>query len=253
MTITLGLGHVNALMKAKEIFFCLFPDGFQKNPLHGKSEYPHEQPFFVVCKSPNCKGHQTSVASRTAYSNPVAHAKSCYGGEKALHGYVREMKKENGVASRNLKQLDMYSTYKAKHSAQDRALHHWIQLVCLHNISITKINDYNFSSLLTSDEVSYDVFIRTMLELSVLVEEKIAKEMEGKKGTIIHDGWSKFAKHYVCLLAAYMISTGKRNVEGEMLMEPVMTLLTCTTLPHDDAAGEAGDVNDGECVTTLLC
>jgi hypothetical protein len=38
-----------------------------------------------------------------------------------------------------------------------------------------------------------------MLELSMLVEEKIAKEMEGKNGTIIHDGWSKFARHYVCL------------------------------------------------------
>ncbi len=109
MTSTLGLGHVNAPMKAKEIFFCLFPDGFQKNPLHGKSEYPHEQPFFVVCKSPNCKGHQTSVASRTAYSNPVAHAKSCYGGEKALHDYVHEMKKENGVASRNLNSLSAKS------------------------------------------------------------------------------------------------------------------------------------------------
>ena len=36
-------------------------------------------------------------------------------------------------------------------------------------------------------------------------------------------------------------------------MEPVMTLLTCTTLPHDDAAEEVGDVNDGECVTTSLC
>jgi hypothetical protein len=166
---------------------------------------------------------------------------------------VREMKKENGVASRNLKQLDMYSMYKAKHSAQDRALHHWIQLVCLHNIRITKIKDCKFESLLISDEVSYDVFIHTMLELSMLVEEKIAKEMEGKKGTIIHGGWSKFAKHYVCFLAAYMISTSKRNVEGEMLMEPVMKLLTCTTLPHDDAAGEAGDVNDGECVTTSLC
>jgi hypothetical protein len=147
----------------------------------------------------------------------------------------------------------MYSMYKAKHSAQDCALHHWIQLVCLHNIPIMKIKDRNFSSLLISDEVSYDVFIHTMLELSMLVEEKIAKEMEGKKGTIIHDGWSKFAKHYVCSLAANMTSTGKKNVEGEMLMELVMTLLTWTTLPHDDAAGEAGDVNDGECVTTLLC
>jgi hypothetical protein len=107
-----------------------------------------------------------------------------------------------------------------------------MQLICLHNIPITKIKDRNFSSLIIAEDVSYDVFIQTMLELSMLVEEKIAKEMEGKKGTIIHDGWSKFARRYVCLLAAYMIGAGKRNVQGEVLMEPVMTLLTCTTLPH---------------------
>ncbi len=165
---------------------------------------------------------------------------------------MHKKREENGGVSANLRQLDIYSTYKAKHSAQDRALHYWMQLVCLHNIPFTKIKDHNFSSLLICNEVSYDVFIPTMLELSI-VEEKISKEMEGKKGTIIHDSWRKFAKHYICLLAVYIICTGKRIVEGEMLMEPVITLLTCTTLPHDEAAGEAGDVNDGECVSISWC
>ncbi len=43
----------------------------------------------------------------------------------------------------------------------------------------------------------------------MIVEGKIAVEMKGRKGTIIHDGWSKFSKHYVCLLACYMVHTGK--------------------------------------------
>jgi hypothetical protein len=43
-----------------------------------------------------------------------------------------------------------------------------------------------------------------------------------------------------------MFGYWQHNVEEEVLMEPAMTLLMCTTLPHDDAAGEAGDVNDGE-------
>ena len=66
------------------------------------------------------------------------------------------------------------------------------------------------------------------------MEEKIDAEMKGKRGIIMHDGWSKFSRHFVCLLVAYMALTGKQSTDGEEVMEPVMTLLTCTTLPHDD-------------------
>ena len=37
-------------------------------------------------------------------------------------------------------------------------------------------------------KISYVVFIDTMLELSMIVEVKIAAEMRGRNATIIHDG-----------------------------------------------------------------
>lgn len=79
-----------------------------------------------------------------------------------------------------------------------------------------------------------------MFELTLIVEQKIAKEIKGKKGIIMHDGWSKFARHYVCLLACYLIGSGKRGNDGEEIMEAVTTLLTCTTLPHDDEGNGEG-------------
>ena len=106
----------------------------------------------------------------------------------------------------------------------------------IYNIPLTKVNDPVFRSLLSCSgtKVSYPTLVNTMLELSLIVEEKIAAEMKGKRGIIMHDGWSKFSRHYVCLLVAYMASTGKRGINGEEVTKPVMTLLTCTTLPHDD-------------------
>jgi hypothetical protein len=64
-------------------------------------------------------------------------------------------------------------------------------------------------------KVGYEMIIDTILELTLIVEEKIAKEMNGKVGVIMHDGWSKFARHYVCLLSAYLRSTGKRDDLGK--------------------------------------
>ncbi len=50
----------------------------------------------------------------------------------------------------------------------------------------------------------------------------------------MHDGWSKFSRHYVCLLASYLVATSEKDVFGEEVMEGVNTLLTRTILPHDD-------------------
>jgi hypothetical protein len=80
-----------------------------------------------------------------------------------------------------------------------------------------------------------------IMELSFIVEEMISAEIKGKKGIIMHGGWSKFARHYVCLLASYLIPNGKQDSEGEDVMEPVMTLLTCTTLPHDNGCNDNED------------
>ncbi len=96
------------------------------------------------------------------------------------------------------------------------------------------MNDCKFSEMLSCDGLSYTTFINTLMKLSFVVEEKIAGKMNGKKGTIMHNGWSKFSRHYVCLLASYLVATVEKDVFGEEVMEGVNTLLTCTMLPQDD-------------------
>ena len=83
----------------------------------------------------------------------------------------------------------------------------------VHNVPIPKLKDKDFCQLLVCHELRpcYQTFMNTMFDLSLIVEEKIAAEIKGKRGVIMHDGWSKFARHYVCLLAFYMISIARER------------------------------------------
>ena len=74
----------------------------------------------------------------------------------------------------------------------DHALFSWLELVCGHNIPPSKTRNKEFAKHLNVDPVSYNTLVETMLHLTLLVEEKIAKEMKGLKGTILHDGWSRY-------------------------------------------------------------
>ena len=96
--------------------------------------------------------------------------------------------------------------------------------------SLSSLSRYSNQSC--CDSLSYHTLIDTVLLLTMVVEEKIAAEIKGKKGRIMHDGWSKFSRHYVCLLASYLVSDGKRCLDGEIVLCPVTTMLTCTTLPQ---------------------
>lgn len=99
------------------------------------------------------------------------------------------------VPGKNKMQLDIMSAFNMKASPQDTALYTWMMLVCIHNTPITKIKSADFCNLLCCDSLSYHTLVDTMLMLTMIVEEKIAAEIKGKKGTIMHDGWSKFSRH----------------------------------------------------------
>ncbi len=45
---------------------------------------------------------------------------------------------------------------------------------------------------------------------------------------------------------------GKWNVKGEVLWEPVVTLLTCTTLPQAVDDDDEGNFDEGKCVLFSL-
>ena len=65
-----------------------------------------------------------------------------------------------------------------------------------------------------------------MVELGIIVMEKIAKELKGQKGVIHHDGWTKDQRHYLRLLATYPVKSDKKTSKWEPpIMEPVTSAL----------------------------
>ena len=119
-------------------------------------------------------------------------------------------------------------------SDMEKSVHSWLRLTCHHNIPPAKLRDDDFESELVADKVAYEIFIHMMIEVTFIVKEKLAAEMEGRRGGILFDGWSRYARHFVALMALYL----KRYKDGDKVVEkPVIRLLSCTTLPKDDSEG----------------
>ena len=258
-------GRVGEPIRTKDIFDFIYPHGYIANPSFddagtdddamssvtgGVTKRATEYPFYVACSK--C-GKSTGAHKPTQYGNAVNHAmRKCFDKaavNEAIIQFRDERAKGNGEKTKQAELVDFLSNYS---NPTDIALHHWMQLVTIYNLPIYRLRDKNFCKLLVcSDNIPcHKTFVDTMLELSFIVEEKISAEIKGKKGIIMHDGWSKYARHYVCLLASYLIPNGKRDSEGQDIMEPVMTLLTCTTLPHDDSASVASEDDEVQLAAT---
>ena len=235
-------------IQPKDIFNVIWPEGYEQNASYEDDEDSslspsHSQlkhkPFFVVC--PRCERH-ILAEKKVHYGNHVSHLKSCIE-EVELIRMVMEQREDDGVKTKRGPKQFLLSMLKA--NSQEAALDIWIRLVCKHNVPLSKIHDKEFRSFLNCEKISYPTLVDTLLQLSLLVEEKIAAEMKGKKGCIMHNGWSKYGRHYVCLLATYLADTGMRDSSGKPIEEPVTTLLACSTLPYDDTGG------DGECTMIM--
>ncbi len=230
---------LNGPIKPKEIIDTVWPDGYDSNPLFGQDPdhyvnsgiSPIQNPVYV--SYPRCHRHISS-SSTTRYSNTISHITSCCSGVAHLHSLVCAAREDAGLEDG--KEARQQKLHKALCWAnpQDLALHTWMKLVCLHNTPIQKMNDSNFCDVINCERTSRQTFTDTMLELSLIVEEKIAAEMKGKKGIIMLDGWSMYSRQYVCLLATYLVDTGKNDASGQQMMESVNTLMTVTTLPQDE-------------------
>ena len=92
-----------------------------------------------------------------------------------------------------------------------------------------------FANLLNCEHIGYDTFIDLALQTTYIVEEKIAAEVAGKKGCIIHDGWSHQGTHFVGLMASYMTRPQSGKLE---CTQNVIRLLQCSTLPNDEDEGK---------------
>jgi len=139
--------------------------------------------------------HPTYSEVKTRYGNAVVHAKSCHKIENIIDAIqqARAAINANGDDMTANKKVEK-SLFAAMSSAneEDVSIHSLTELVILHNIAISKATrDKDFQSHLKIHDrpISYEVLVNAMIQLSYIVEEKIAKEMKGNRGPILHDGW----------------------------------------------------------------
>ena len=181
--------------------------------------------YYAICGFEGCN-HILFSHKQTHYTKAENHLAKHYD-EDAICKLI-----DSSSTGSTRKQADLLNTFQLKTGEQDNSLHTAITVVCKHNLPITMACSPDFRHFLTHKEYSYTTVVDTMVSLSIIVEEKLSKEMTGVKGTIMYDGWSKFSTHYVALLASYLRPTKKQSNEGHAQMEMVTRLLTCTTLPY---------------------
>lgn len=240
----------------KFIFFLLWKEGFQPNPTYIASPSPgadltrpKDVPLsqfhshFVKCGMAGCT-HVIYQSKTTVYGNAVKHVRKCVG-DAELAKKVYHMKlelEESKPTAKATKQKSLFDTL-AYFTPQDLALFTWVNLVVIHDIAMSKCKDATFCRLLNCEPIGYDTLLATMLHLSYMTEEKIMQMMNGEKGCITHDGWSRYGHHFFCLMAILAQYDDKLQK-----IVPVHYMLGCSTLPNLDA----GDDDDGN-KCTLYC
>jgi hypothetical protein len=221
---------LNKTIHNKEIFKTIFVNGWKENGIIKFNKETGEESCQPVAKCPKC-GKKCQAPHEKNYTNPASHVKRCMG-EANVIAAVKKARllaaEENNL---NISKVQQKSILGAMCQAndQDKTLNRMAILAILHNTPINKFRDESYVEAILLDPVSIDVFVSFLLWLTFVVEEKIGKEMKGKKGMVYHDGWTKYGTHFVSLFASYVVPCASRNP-----YKKVMRLLSVSTLPHDD-------------------
>lgn len=95
-------------------------------------------------------------------------------------------------------QSDALSGYK-------KAVNEYIRLIVLRCAPFEIVEDNNYRLFACVKTVTTAEIVKeTILKLVELVKKRIANELPGTVGAVMFDGWSKFGKHYVAMIALYM-------------------------------------------------
>ena len=84
---------------------------------------------------------------------------------------------------------------------KDETLFRIIKIICEHIIPINKaIYKKHMELLAVIQPASRETVVDAMLKFSIINEEKISAQLEGKKGSLVHGGWSRNGTHFVTLI-----------------------------------------------------
>jgi hypothetical protein len=132
-------------------------------------------------------------------------------------------------------------------SKKDHELFEWVEMIVMENWGLSTVeNELYQKRLKQTNSFSIKRVRAVIIAMNCAVEKILAAEMRvAKKGSLVHDAWSKFGAHYFALFTTYM-ATRQSVVDGVMtaVTKPVISLLSVA--PLHTPVKEGGN-SDGFC------
>jgi hypothetical protein len=121
----------------------------------------------------------------------------------------------------------------------------WVEMIVMENWGLSTVeNELYQKRLKQTNSLSIKRVLAVIIAMICAVKKILAAKMRAaKKGSLVHDVWSKFGAHYFALFATYM-ATCQSVVDGVMtaVTKPVISFLSVAPL-HTSV--KEGDNSDG--------
>ncbi|CAJ1933491.1 unnamed protein product [Cylindrotheca closterium] len=201
----------------------------------------------ACCPGRNCK-LDGPLKWESGWTNPFNHFLVCFAKKnKAALKVLADKANEEKEKQRRLPFCPVEKIAPAGlrvSGPQDKAMHKWVELIVCKNSPLSHVDDPLFREMVygsTPSDAKLTTFgskqVRdTILMLSYIVETQIKDEMKlTSAGTILHDGWSRYSSHYVCVIACYC----KGHNE-----EVITSMLACCEMPEVNGEATAVDTDN---------
>ena len=152
------------------------------------------------CPNQNCTlpNNEIVFSDKSGFTNPLAHLKMCLSRGDIQHFASYYWSKADALESGRKMQAYFPLLRQDVVPEESRDIMNWIQLIVLKSLPVNIVVDPHFRSFHASDKRhSKEKIKQIMFKLCEYVEKMLAEEMESSgRGTIMHDGWSKFGTHF---------------------------------------------------------
>ena len=193
------------------------------------------------CKDFKETGGIITFPNGSGFSNVLTHLRACplkgKSDEEILKKYwiakVYQQEREKTQTT-----LGSFCTKKPKQVApmlntRDMELFDWIEMIVMESLPLSAVTSEMYRRKFKHKFKFGPKTVReVLLAMTLIVEGKLSAEMkEARRGSIVHDGWTKFGTHFLALFATYRAKREK-IVNGVLATEvgTVMSLLSVSPL-----------------------
>ena len=189
--------------------------------------------YVYKCPSPQCNFRNNEIVFPIAsgWTNPFNHLKKCLSQNDLRHFAEYYWSKADALEAGS-SIVDHFPVIKEDFAPEEsNDVMKWIELIVLKSLPINIVEDPTYRRFHDSDKRHGSVKIKqVMFKLCEYIEKIIGGEMKSAgRGTIMHDGWSKFGTHFLALLACYAVKIkvkGSSNGTDQLMNETKIVLLS---------------------------